>query len=453
MSRWQAGAAVGLLGGLLFLVGPANAGDKTPAERGREALLGRSFTPPVASRKGFDDLWKVWGLKEKPADYDAAVRARYGLHPAPYENNGLPMGLREAKTLLGGKGLTIDCMLCHGGSVAGHSYVGLGNSAIDLHGLFQDLAVVEGGTDATPYRFSNVNGTIEATAATVYFIAMRDTDLKVIAPQDFGPLPDQVCEDTPAWWHLKRKKTLYANGGVDARAVRSLMAFMLTPFNSGEYIKKQEPVFADIKEYLRTLEAPKYPYPIDEPLAARGKEVFAETCARCHGSYGKDGKYPSKVIPLEMIGTDPALAQAFAGSKAGEHYANSWFGQEKGPNGESYMIEQPVGYQAPPLDGVWASAPYFHNGAAPTVYHVLNSKARPKVFTRSYSTGEEDYDKEKLGWKVTVLDRGPDPSAPPREQRKVYDTTQPGRGNGGHTFGDKLSDDERRAVIEYLKTL
>ena len=35
----------------------------------------------------------------------------------------------------------------------------------------------------------------------------------------------------------------------------------------------------------------------------------------------------------------------------------------------------------------------------------------------------------------------------------MYDTTQPGRGNGGHTYGDELTDDERTAVIEYLKTL
>jgi hypothetical protein len=35
----------------------------------------------------------------------------------------------------------------------------------------------------------------------------------------------------------------------------------------------------------------------------------------------------------------------------------------------------------------------------------------------------------------------------------VYDTSRPGQGNGGHTFGDKLSEDERKAVIEYLKTL
>ena len=82
----------------------------------------------------------------------------------------------------------------------------------------------------------------------------------------------------------------------------------------------------------------------------------------------------------------------------------------------------------------------------PTVYHVLNSKARPTIFTRSFRTDVEAFDPEKLGWKVKVLEQGPDPMLPGIERRKVYDTTQPGRGNGGHTFGDKLSDAERMAV-------
>jgi hypothetical protein len=58
-----------------------------------------------------------------------------------------------------------------------------------------------------------------------------------------------------------------------------------------------------------------------------------------------------------------------------------------------------------------------------------------------------------VGWKVEVLDKAPDPKKPAIDQRRIYDTSQPGRGNGGHTYGDKLTDTERMAVIEYLKTL
>jgi hypothetical protein len=437
-----------------LLLGPlARSAEPSAAERGRAALLGRSFGPPVVSVQGYNSVWKQWGLKEKPADYTAAVAARYGLAPAPYENGGLPMGLRESPGLLGvGKGITVDCLLCHGGSIAGQSYIGMVNSSVDIQALFEELAAADGVPFGAPYRFSNVRGGIEASATAAFLMAFRDPDLKVRPPSDLGPLHDQTCEDIPAWWTLKKKKTMYHGGEIDARSMRSLMTFMLSPLNGGDYIKRQEAVFKDIKAYMLTLEPPKYPFPIDDKLAVRGKGIFEQTCSRCHGTYGPGWTYPNKVVPLETIGTDRARHEGGI-QKVVDWYNASWFGQERGPDGLSSAIVDHGGYQAPPLDGIWATAPYFHNGSVPAVYGVLNSKARPKIFTRSYRTGKEDYDPEKLGWKITMLDRGPDPGLPGIERRKVYDTSQPGRGNGGHTFGDKLTEDERMAVIEYLKTL
>jgi len=231
-----------------------------------------------------------------------------------------------------------------------------------------------------------------------------------------------------------------------------MMAFALNPLNSASDIKTLEPIFADIQAYLLTLEPPKYPFPIDRTLAGQGLQLFQQHCAKCHGSYGPEESYPNKVIALETIGTDRRSAEGITEEFA-DHYRQSWFAQEKGPDGKPFPRQTVRGYQAPPLDGVWASAPYFHNGSAPTVYHVLNSKARPKIFTRSYGAEKEDYDVDKLGWKIKVLDRPPDAKMPAPERRKIYDTTQPGRGNGGHLFGDNLTDEERRAVIEYLRTL
>ena len=112
-----------------------------------------------------------------------------------------------------------------------------------------------------------------------------------------------------------------------------------------------------------------------------------------------------------------------------------------------------AGYQAPPLDGIWATAPYFHNGSVPALAGVLNSKARPTRFTRSFKTGEADYDKVNVGWKVTETRDPPDAKLAPIEARKIYDTSKPGRANTGHTYGDDLTDAERAQVIEYLKTL
>lgn len=433
-----------------FTAAEVSSKEKTAAERGKEAVW-RPLNPPVATMTAYENLWKQWGLKEKPVDYDAAIRERYGLHPSTYDNNGLPMGFHEVRSLLG-KGVGNDCLLCHAGSVAGQSVIGLGNSSLDLQGLYDDLAAAQVLKMPFSFRLNNVRGTIEASAVVIYLMQFRDAELRVQTPVKYS-FRDDLCEDIPAWWHLKKKKTMYHLGSTDTRSVRSLMPFLLTPLNSGDYIKKQEPLFADMRSYLLTLEPPKYPFPVNGKLAAHGQELFRENCAKCHGTYGPNGKYPNKIVALDEIGTDRTLSEGFD-AKFGEQYLNSWFTQEKGPNGEQYHgLNHRKGYQAPPLDGIWATAPYFHNASVPTVYHVLNSKARPKIYTRSYRTGKEDYDAVKLGWKFTVLEKSPDPKLPAFERRKIYDTTQPGRGNGGHTFGDDLTEDERMAVIEYLKTL
>jgi hypothetical protein len=87
------------------------------------------------------------------------------------------------------------------------------------------------------------------------------------------------------------------------------------------------------------------------------------------------------------------------------------------------------------------------------VYHVLNSRARPKLYTRSFKTDKDAYDMDKLGWKTQLLAQAPGADVSPFERRKVYDTTAPGRSNSGHVYGDQLTDEDRMAIIEYLKTL
>lgn len=424
-----------------------------PAQRGQQALLTRAFTPVFWTSKAYENAWRQWeGPRQNPpADYAQAFQDYYGLHPAPYPNDGLPMGLRETRGLIS-RGLTTDCLLCHGGSIFGQSYLGLGNASLDMEALFTDLAAADGLPGRVPHRFCNVRGTSEAGAMAVYLLGMREPNLTLRSKYRNLGIRDQLCEDVPAWWLLKKKKTMYYTGGADARSVRSLMQFML-PLNPPAVFHKEEATFADIQAFLKSLQPPKYPLPIDRRLAGHGEQIFLQECARCHGTYGDTWTYPNKIISIDEIGTDRSRFEGIP-EEFGLHYNRSWFAQEKkGWMADDYVARRTVGYQAPPLDGLWATAPYFHNGSAPTVYHVLNSKARPKYFTRSYRTGQEDYDPVKLGWKIQVLDRGADPKAARIEQRKVYDTTLPGRGNQGHTYGDELSEPERMALIEYLKTL
>ncbi len=422
-------------------------------ERGRDAARGRpALNPPLWTRAAWDNLWKQWGLKEKPADFDRLLRERYGLHAAPYDNGDLPMGLHESRGLFG-KGIVNDCLLCHAGVVAGQTVIGVGNASMDLQSLMDDVYAGGGFPIKVPVHFSHARGTIDPVSPVAFLMEFRDADLNLIAPRKLDYF-DHLASDPPAWWLLKKKKTRNWTGGVDARSVRVDMINLLTPFNGPDYIKKQEPVFADIHAFIMSVAAPRFPFAVDDKLAAQGRTIFNDTCSRCHGTYGEGGKYPNKIVPLDTIGTDPLLARSLSLAKTIDFYNKSWFAQEKGPDGQLWSrTTEAVGYQAPPLDGIWATAPYFHNSSVPTVYHVLNSKSRPKYYTRSYQTAKEDYDPARLGWKIQTLDTPPDPNLPPHQRRRIYDATLPGRTNVGHPFGDDLSEAERMAVIEYLKTL
>jgi len=263
-----------------------------------------------------------------------------------------------------------------------------------------------------------------------------------------------------------------------------------------------------IEKRLTTLWSPQWPKELPAIDAAKrdaGRALFVTYCASCHKDINRTDpgrKVRAVMVPLSRVGTDPTMATNFANRRAKTGALKGHnsrflppaiaggvvFGDES--PGDEVLVNAIIGtilhsqfpykesdlmtvrrpalpvlvtamalapgpsYKARPLNGIWATAPYFHNGSAPTVYHVLNSKARPKIFTRSFKTDLDAYDSEKVGWKVQVLDKAPDPATMKAiEFRRIYDTSQAGRGNGGHTFGDQLSDAERQAVIEYLKTL
>ena len=142
------------------------------------------------------------------------------------------MGFREADLPLGfGKGVAQDCMICHGGSIAGQSYVGLGNSTLDFQTFSEDLSRAMGRSGKTPFTFSNVRGTTEAGGFAVFLLGYREPDLSLRFSRLDLDLHDDMCEDPPAWWLLKKKKTMYYDGGGDQRSVRSIMQFMMSPLN------------------------------------------------------------------------------------------------------------------------------------------------------------------------------------------------------------------------------
>ncbi|HEX4609457.1 MAG TPA: hypothetical protein VH092_14765 [Urbifossiella sp.] len=432
--------------------GSAAAPQTPSAGRGGDAVRTLALNPPLWTVAAYDSLWKQWGAREKPAGYDQAVRERYGLLPSTPDGGGLPVGLVKARGPLG-DGISPACVLCHTGSVAGKTYVGLGNASLDFQSLAEDLTAAAGFKVNLPFRFSYARGTVDAVSPGAFLMRFRDAELNPRAePAEAGEMPRDVLSDPPAWWLLKKKKTRDWTGVIAAESARVDLVTLLHPFHTAEHIKRHEPVFRDIHAFVLGVPAPAYPFPINRSRAARGEGLFRDHCANCHGTYGKTWTYPNRIVPLKDLGTDPVLAAAVSDRQV-DLFNSTWLAREIGPDGAPYRLTPARGYQAPPLDGVWATAPYFHNASVPTLDHVLNSKARPKVFTRSYRTAEVDYDPVRVGWKVTALDQPPGPEVPYRQRRDVYDTTRRGQGNAGHAYGDDFTEDERAAVIEYLKTL
>jgi hypothetical protein len=188
-----------------------------------------------------------------------------------------------------------------------------------------------------------------------------------------------------------------------------------------------------LQAWIGDLKPPPYPFPIDRELAAQGELIFQSQCAACHAFGGEKTGEP---IPISWLGTD-------------RHRFDSWTTQARdGFNGlDDYdwhysHFRKTSGYVAQALDGLWARAPYLHNGSVPTLADLLrDSDQRPREFWVGYDV----YDKMQVGF----LSNGPEAQAAGR----LFDTKLPGNANTGHIYGTSLPEASKRALLEYLKTL
>lgn len=432
---------------------PDTSSPETPAERGYRWLTTKAFQPDDFSEAAFVELWRVWPepfrSQAEGASADERRRmafSRYGLVEAPGRTGGPPWGAVES-----GTGWAMNCLACHGGKLAGTAVLGLGNSHYAFQTLFQDLVKyrLDQGEVLKPSEMTGTmvplgrsNGTTNAQTFSVVLAAMRDRELALHPGQ---PMPRfaNYDLDAPPLWNTKRKKFLYIDGYV-AKSSRAIMQFVLVPANTGAQIQAWEENFRDVLAWIESLEAPRYPGQIDAQLAAQGQSAFERVCASCHGTYGPEGEYPELRVPLADVGTDPVRLSGMP-IEHRRFMRDSWLGEY----GQAEIVEQPEGYVAPPLDGVWASAPYFHNGAVPTLWHVLHPAERPVVWQRS----EDGYDHERVGLEVAAFADLPAGTKRPDDKRRYFDTRLTGKSAAGHDFPEQLSAEEQRAVLEYLKTL
>jgi mono/diheme cytochrome c family protein len=258
-------------------------------------------------------------------------------------------------------------------------------------------------------------------------------------------LPDSEkigAADFPSLWNQKPREGLHLhwdgdNESVDERNLSAALGAGVTP------VTVDHASITRIRDWIWTLPPPAYPYPIDKALAAHGETIYGEQCQRCHADHRfRDGIVAGggrvgQIEDIDAVGTDPYRLNSYTFI-----FAVNQYGLYPDSPYRFSHFRKTHGYANQPLDGIWLRGPYLHNGSVPTLRDLLEPPdRRPASFYRGYDV----FDREHVGFVSNV------PSAEGRTFFK-YDTSIPGNGNGGHVYGTTLSDDDKRAIVEYLKT-
>lgn len=191
--------------------------------------------------------------------------------------------------------------------------------------------------------------------------------------------------------------------------------------------------FKRVTEFIYKLQPAAYPFSVDGAAAVRGQIVYANNCASCH-AFG--GQKTGTVTDISVIGTDRHRLDSFSADLVGRfHSINE-------PPFVFDAYSKTNGYANVPLDGIWARAPYLHNGSVPNLRALLMPvKDRPTTFYAGYDV----YDTANMGFVTS----GPEA----QKAGSLMDVNVAGNSNAGHTYGVELSEADKKDLLEYLKKL
>jgi len=468
-----------------------------PSTGPMRSLLNRLFEG-LARIRDTDELFASVGLHAYPDSRQ----------PAPYDvpfRGDRPPSVRMGVTLFekdGAEVFTISCAACHSANLFGTKVIGLTNrfpktQEFFKHGKLALGAVGPGLYDAMLGLTPEERSQYERTRARVKAIGVKlpaqaglDTSLAQVALSlarrkkddyaSFDPVAERfpraeklktfVADSKPAvWWNVKYKNRWLSDGSVVSG--NPIFTNLLwneigrgTDLHELEgWLARNEKTIEELTTAVFSAEAPRFSdfFPaetIDLARAKRGEEIFLNRCAKCHGIYEKawskpdtgnlsyreriatvNVRYPERTKVVD-VGTDP---NRYLGMKSLEQLNELAISKKNG-----IVIQAQKGYVPPPLVGIWARWPYFHNNSAPSLCAVLSPAGeRP----RTYYAGEaldrdRDFDSECNGYPVG--------DATPGEWKNgqtLYDTRREGLHNTGHEFSFK--DEERKDLIRFLQTL
>lgn len=224
------------------------------------------------------------------------------------------------------------------------------------------------------------------------------------------------------------------------RGLAGIIAFFTVPAMgvTPEIARQHIDEAAQVTAWMETYVAQPFPGAIDETQLPEGSAIYATACASCHGTYDDDLAAPHLLSFPNWegdVGTDPARARLVTPDTVAA--IETAFGDQ-------VDARTTTTYAAPPLTGLWSSAPYFHNGSVPTLWHMLAPDERPLRFM----VGGHRLDMDRVG-----IDLDPPEGYEPWSMPAEVDTSLFGLSASGHTYGADLGEGERRALIEYLKRL
>jgi hypothetical protein len=371
---------------------------------------------------------------------------------------------------------TVNCLVCHTAEIDGVAYFGAGSKLFDDKFLGEALKLLtserwqpltsrdSSGSDyaaqANRILNSHHHEKIDSlTRARSTAFAASHVELYMRPHGGRMPRPEEVGRGdtkTPPLWHTAAKMQAgrwYADGSFHGRI--PLMASSMELEKDRSFDALVTSVIPRIKEefdsVIRHLRPPPYPYAIDRALAEQGRVLFYSQemgCSRCHGSYDGKGNVMWPGVHRD-VGTDRARLEIVSAG-----FIEAF---EQSPIASEGSLVRSRGYAATPLTGVWANYPYLHNGSVPTLHHLLGPVAqRPGIFDVR-AAGRFDRDRVgQLLYSRPSHDRLPEMELFRRfgNDRDWFDTRRPGSGNAGHDLWPRIRTDEnRRALIEYLKTL
>lgn len=459
--------------------------------------------------KNFTGFWDWLGLHPYPKEKGI------GIYQAPHTREkemGLPMGVSLIHRR-SSEGFTLSCAACHSAELFGKRVIGMTNRFPR-----DNLFFIKGKEVVSRVPAIGFGVLLNSTFDEMLMYGesrkrLRSVDLK--RPEAIGldtslaqvalsmakraktPLAERtvfnanhprttiissvVADSKPAvWWNLKYKNRYLSDGSV-VSGNPVFTNFLWNEIGRGidipdleKWLEQNPKIVQELTAAVFAAESPKYtdffgPNSINVERAKRGQEIYAASCAKCHGSQTKNWSVdPAALQPGALI-TDTFQSRYFektpvrnVGTDSGRYLGMQALADSLNPLEFSkkfgIKIEPQKGYVPPPLDGIWARYPYFHNNSIPNLRALMTPpEHRPIAFWMGRAVDKNrDFSTRDVGYPLG--------SAVPAEWKEdttyLFDTRKKGLSNVGHYEGifrvngvEKYTDQDKSDLIEYLKTL